>query len=39
MDFIYNGHKMLVPTGTLYVRFTVYVVYTKAVVYVILFVG
>ena len=23
-DFVYNGHKTLVPTGTLYARFTVY---------------
>ena len=22
-DFVYNGHKTLVPTGTLYARFTV----------------
>ena len=24
-DFVYNGHKTLVPTGTLYARFTVYI--------------
>ena len=23
-DFVYNGQKTLVPTGTLYARFTVY---------------
>ena len=23
-DFVYNGQKPLVPTGTLYARFTVY---------------
>ena len=24
-DFVYNGQKMLVPTGTLYTRFTVFI--------------
>ena len=24
-DFVYNGQKTLVPTGTLYARFTVYI--------------
>ena len=26
-DFVYNGQKTLVPTGTLYARFTVYIFY------------
>ena len=25
-DFVYNGQKTLVPTGTLYARFTVYLI-------------
>ena len=24
-DFVYNGQKTLVPTGTLYARFTIYI--------------
>ena len=33
-DFVYNGQKTLVPTGTLYARFTVYNYFKKQSTYI-----